>query len=50
MESSQTVLRWAAVRFQLQLVEISEFREKNGMELYFRRMTLVIGRDATFGK
>jgi hypothetical protein len=27
----------------------SEFREKHGMELYFPRLTLVIGRDATFG-
>jgi hypothetical protein len=27
----------------------SEFREKHGMELYYPRMTLVIGRDATFG-
>ena len=27
----------------------SDFREKHGMELYFPRLTLVIGRDATFG-
>jgi hypothetical protein len=26
-----------------------EFREKHGMEIYFPRMTLIIGRDATFG-
>jgi hypothetical protein len=26
-----------------------DFREKYGMEVYFPRMTLVIGRDATFG-
>ena len=27
----------------------SEFRKKHGTELYFPRLTLVIGRDATFG-